>query len=192
MDLTTRSVQRFGRAGLTAAAIFGLLLTGCDDKTSAPTDTPDTNDTPDVTDTTPGDTAPPADTEPEDTAPPLDTTPPVDTSPEDTAGKTTWSQVHSIFVSACAPCHSGFEPTGGAGNHAIASANADTAYQASQLDAGIAKCAGKKVGECALIRIIDGSMPQGKNCGSNPNGAGCVSAANQALIQQWIQDGMLR
>lgn len=168
---------------LVALMVSGVLVLGCDDEKEPAKDTADTTE-----ETTPDTDSP--DTEPEveeDTATP-DTAPEV----EDTAGKTTWDAVHGIFATKCAPCHAGVEPDDGSGGHAIASGDKDVAYAASQLSSKFAQCAGKKVGECALTRILNGSMPQGKNCAGNPAGAGCVTAAEQELIQEWISDGMLR
>ena len=116
-----------------------------------------------------------------------DTTP--DTAVDtDTSVGVTWADVHPVFASSCAPCHQGATPSGG---HAIASANIDTAYAASQLDAKIAKCAGKKVGECALIRIRDGSMPATGEC-REPVQPKCPDLEEQDLIEAWIDGGMLR
>ena len=171
------------RWSMLSAVAAGLLLMACDDEKTQVQDTaaPDVADTtdpvPDVVPDTIEETTP--DTVEADVAP-------------DTAGKTTWDQVYTTFATKCTPCHAGISPDDGAGNHAIASGDKQIAYDASQLSAGLAKCAGKKVGECAHIRILDGSMPPRANCGSNPQGAACVTAAQQALIQQWIQDGMLR
>lgn len=167
---------------LMAVVVAGVFVVGCDDEKAA-------TDTADTTEDTAPDTALP-DTEPEveeDTAQP-DTEPEV----EDTAGKTTWDAVHGIFATKCAPCHAGIEPDDGAGSHAIASGDKDIAYAASQLNARIQQCAGKKVGECAYTRIMNGSMPQGKNCAGNPGAAGCLTEAEKELILEWISDGMLR
>jgi hypothetical protein len=103
----------------------------------------------------------------------------------------TWDQVRPIFATSCSPCHSGNTATSGTGGHSIASSNADVAYAASQLDANIAKCAGLKVGQCALVRIRDGSMPATGDC-REPIQAKCPELDEQALIEQWIEDGMQR
>lgn len=156
---------------------------GCDDEKAPANDTADTTE-----ETTPDTTEP--DTEPEveeDTTLP-DSTPEV----EDTAGKTTWDAVHGIFARKCTPCHAGIEPDDGSGGHAIGSGDKNIAYAASQLDAKVAQCVGKKVGECALTRILNGSMPQGKNCAGNPGAAGCLTEAEKELILEWLSDGMLR
>lgn len=115
-----------------------------------------------------------------------------DTTAPDTSVGVTWTDVYDIFAQNCSPCHTNASPTGGAGGHSIASTDADTAYAASQLDADIAKCAGKKIGECALIRIRDGSMPASGDCSREPPGPKCPDVADQALIEAWIDGGMLR
>jgi len=115
-----------------------------------------------------------------------------DTTAPDTSVGVTWTDVYDIFAHNCSPCHTNASPTGGAGGHSIASTDADTAYAASQLDADIAKCAGKKIGECALIRIRDGSMPASGDCSREPPGPKCPDVADQALIEAWIDGGMLR
>jgi len=166
--------------------------------TAVPTDTADAaQDSQPVDtapDTTPADTAPDTaiDTTPADTAPDTagDTTA-VDTTPAEVdPGLVTWDDVYPIFSTSCTPCHAGASPTAGSGGHAIASPNKAVAYDASQLSADLAKCAGKTIGECALIRIQDGSMPATGDC-QDPVKAKCPDVDEQALIQQWITDGML-
>ena len=82
----------------------------------------------------------------------------------------------------CSTCHTG-ENSGGwnTGDHATTQAAAD----ASQ-------CSGKTVYECMIIRILDGSMPNGKGC-SAPALPGddvqCLSAADIAIIQSWVDGG---
>jgi len=171
------------RWSILSVVAVGLLLAACDEEKTQADDTA----APDVADTT----QPLPDVVPDTIE---ETTPDTVEAdiPPDTAGKTTWDEVHTTFATKCAPCHAGISANDGAGGHAIASGDKQIAYDASQLSAGIAKCSGKKVGECAHIRILDGSMPQGANCGTTPQGAACVTPAQQALIQQWIQDGMLR
>jgi len=102
----------------------------------------------------------------------------------------TWNEVYPIFSSSCAPCHvgTGTDPKSGSGGHSLASADKATAYQASQQPSYY--CFGMKVGQCALVRIKDGSMPQSGDCSSNPKGPKCPSLADQALIQQWIDTGL--
>lgn len=180
--MTTRFIWAIGVA-------FTTLAVACDgDEKPAADTTADVADTAEP-DTTEPDTTVPDTTEADTTVP--DTTE-ADTSAPDTADKTTWSAVYPIFKGKCAPCHAGIEPDDGAGGHAIASGDESIAYQASQLAADVPQCTGKKIGECAIIRILNGSMPQGKNCGTNPTGAGCLTEAEKQLIQDWIQDGMLR
>lgn len=157
--------------------------------TTEPVDTaPDTvADTTEPIDTAPDvvpDTTVPVDTAPEtvaDTAPPLDT---AEVGPE----LVTWDDVYPIFASSCTPCHAGNSPTAGSGGHAIASPDKAVAYDASQLAAD--HCPGKKIGECALERIKDGSMPASGEC-QDPVKPKCPDQDEQTLIQQWIAGGML-
>ncbi len=103
---------------------------------------------------------------------------------------TTFADVHPIYRQHCTPCHS----TGGSGGHNIASSNITTAYNASQL--GSYTVSGETKGFATLVRIHDGSMPQGAGCTGNPvtdaANAACLDAAEQALIQAWIDDGQLQ
>lgn len=183
-----RSLGTIGRALATACALLAAPITACGDdgdKTDT-TNTTDTSVTPDTNDTsvTP-------DTTETDTAVPADTTPDV---PDEITGPVTWDQVYDIFHRDCVPCHATTTATSGSGGHSIGSAEPDVAYDASQLpvsENAPAACAGKKKGECALIRIKDGSMPASGDCADDPPGAKCPTAEEQALIQQWIDDGML-
>lgn len=115
-----------------------------------------------------------------------------ETSPEVVVEKVTWDDVYAIFAADCTPCHNSQTPGGGpSGGHSIGSTNKAIAYAASQKNANIAKCSGKTVGECALIRIKDGSMPASGDCSRDPKGPKCPDSDEQALIQQWIDDGQL-
>ncbi len=105
-------------------------------------------------------------------------------------GTGAYSAVHAIFTAKCTPCHAGSAPEAGSGGAALGASDSAVSFDATQLDAGFAACAGKSKGECALIRIKDGSMPKGGGCDTDPNGADCVTAAEQAIIQQWIDGGM--
>ncbi len=90
--------------------------------------------------------------------------------------------VQPIFQAKCSPCHAG--GASGESNHA-------TSYADTQLDSYY--CAGKKKGECTIVRIKDGSMPMGAGCTGDPTldvgNAACVTAAEQATIQAWIAAG---
>lgn len=159
--------------------------------TSVDTAAPDTTADTVVPDTT-ADTAVPdttADTSPETieetTAETIE-----EVAEEVTPDKVTWDDVYPIFRGSCVPCHASGTATAGSGGHSIASADKAVAYQASQLRADIAKCDGKTIGECALIRIRDGSMPATGDC-QDPKTDDCPDAAEQTLIQRWIDDGML-
>jgi hypothetical protein len=56
--------------------------------------------------------------------------------------------------------------------------------------------ASETVGACTLVRIQDGSMPIEAGCTGNPTtdagNAACLTAAEQATLQQWIADGQVQ
>ena len=68
-------------------------------------------------------------------------------------------------------------------------------YSTMLKNAGNSKCKGKNHGECMLIRIKNGSMPEKKGCSGDPakdaGKSACLNAAEQATVQQWLDDGML-
>jgi hypothetical protein len=94
------------------------------------------------------------------------------------------TSVKPIFAAKCATCHT----TGYSGGHNIGTSYADTQLASYY-------CPGKTKGECALVRIQNGSMPQGAGCSGNPatdsGHAACLTAAEQAMIQSWITGGQL-
>jgi hypothetical protein len=79
------------------------------------------------------------------------------------------NDVQPIFFAKCGPCHTG----GGSGQH-----NMGISYTDTQLASY--NCPGLTKGECALIRIQNGSMP----------GSPAVTIAEQDIIQAWISQGM--
>jgi hypothetical protein len=104
---------------------------------------------------------------------------------EGCAGTVTYAgQVKPILQAHCAPCHTSF----GSGGANLASVYADTQLASYY-------CPGKTKGACALVRIQDGSMPQGAGCTGKPaldaGNAACLTAAEQATIQAWITGGQL-
>ena len=69
-----------------------------------------------------------------------------------------------------------------------------TSYADGQLDSYF--CAGLTKAECTLVRINDGSMPDGAGCGGPvaddaANAASCVTVSEVAILQAWIDGGML-
>ena len=180
------------RLTFTAAvcAVIGLGLGACgDDDECSDSSKCVAADTQDTSETTP-------DTVAETTAETVEEVTPAETveetSPEVVVAKVTWDDVYDIFASSCTPCHNSATAGGGpSGGHSIASTDKAVAYAASQRNANIGKCSGKTIGECALIRIKDGSMPASGDCSRTPKGPKCPDAAEQALIQQWFDDGML-
>lgn len=99
---------------------------------------------------------------------------------------TSFSDVHPIFQNKCASCHT----SGGSGGHNIGHSDAATAYQQSQQTAY--SVSGTK-GAAALFRIQNGTMPQGRGCSGDPaqdaSNAACLTAAEQSLIQTWLDEG---
>ncbi len=171
---------------VTVCAALGLGIGACGDDGETDTDVPDLQETQDTS----GETA--AETVAETTAETTPTETVEETAQEVVATKVVWDDVYPIFAASCSPCHNSQSPGGGpSGGHSIGSSNKAIAYAASQKNANLTKCAGKVVGQCALIRIQDGSMPASGECRSDPHGAKCPDSAEQALIQQWIDDGML-
>ncbi|APR77107.1 Hypothetical protein A7982_02454 [Minicystis rosea] len=94
------------------------------------------------------------------------------------------ANVQPILAAHCAPCHTQLGSGGG---------NFATSYTDSQKPSTV--CAGKTKGACAIVRIQNGSMPQGAGCTGNPTlDAGkpaCLTAAEQSTIQAWITGGQL-
>jgi hypothetical protein len=95
-----------------------------------------------------------------------------------------------IYAQHCSPCHS-VDDDGGAD---FATSYADTQQLAN---AGIDVCTtSMTVGACTIKRIQAGEMPQGAGCTGNPTtdagNTACLTAAEQATIQAWIDDGQLQ
>jgi hypothetical protein len=100
-------------------------------------------------------------------------------------GTTTYADVKPIFMMKCTPCHS----AGGQGATAHTLADDDsTATKSSYF------CSGKKKGECALVRVKNGSMPAGASCTGNPttdaSNNKCLTQAQQDKLQAWIDGGL--
>ncbi len=90
--------------------------------------------------------------------------------------------VQPIFEAKCAPCHTIF----GSGGH-----NIGTSYTDSLLPSNA--CPGETIGGCALIRVQDGSMPQGAGCTGDPaqdaGNAACLTQEEQDTVQAWLDAG---
>jgi len=100
----------------------------------------------------------------------------------------TFADVHPIFAAKCAPCHT----TGASGGHSIGQSDVLAAYIDSQTSSYTIT---GTVGEAALFRIQNGSMPQGAGCTGDPaidaGNPSCLTQAEQDLIQAWLDDGQL-
>lgn len=84
------------------------------------------------------------------------------------------SHAQSVFQGNCSGCHAN---SPGSGGHNIAMDYSDATSPASH-----ASCSGLTVGECALIRAGNGSMPPGP---------GSISADHLAILQAWVDGGLL-
>lgn len=97
---------------------------------------------------------------------------------------TTYSlDAQPIFQDKCDNCHTG----AGAGGH-----NVGTVYADALLAAGDNACDGLTVGQCTIVLIQAGDMPQGAGCSGDPSqdagNAACLTQAEQSVIQAWIDD----
>jgi hypothetical protein len=113
-------------------------------------------------------------------------------SPTDGGGGVTYTKdVQPILMAKCAPCHT----TQGLGGHNIATTYADALKPVTSLDAmgcwnDAAMTMPKKIGECALISIMNGWMPMSMGCFNTPRPPECVSQAQQDVITAWVAAGM--
>ncbi|MFT5432134.1 MAG: hypothetical protein ACI9OJ_002832, partial [Myxococcota bacterium] len=106
----------------------------------------------------------------------------------------TFDDVSEFFRIGCGACHGGASPTAGSGSQSIGSPDIAVAYAASQLTTNNGAYPGTVVGQAAHARILDGSMPTvgcttGGSEGDFP--PPCITAAEQDVIQDWIDGGML-
>lgn len=99
-------------------------------------------------------------------------------------GATYGANVRPILSAKCAPCHT----TLGSGGSNLAATYADTQLPSYA-------CPGLTKGACALVRVQNGSMPVGKGCSGDPASdvanASCLTALEQAVLQNWIAGGQL-
>jgi len=88
-----------------------------------------------------------------------------------------------IFQNKCANCHTG----AGAGGH-----NVGTVYADALQPADDNACSGLTVGECTIVLIQAGDMPQGAGCSGDPSqdagNAACLTQSEQSVLQAWIDD----
>ena len=102
------------------------------------------------------------------------------------------ANAHAIFAAKCSGCHTG----GSAGGHNIGLADVDAAYTQSQQNADSALCTNLSNGACALVRIQNGNMPQGRDCSGNPvmdaDKPACLTQAEQDTLAAWIAGGQVK
>lgn len=106
--------------------------------------------------------------------------------PGATAPPTTYTtDVQPILNDKCAPCHTGL----GVGGHDVGVSYADALQPATDND-----CTGLVIGECSLVLIQAGDMPQGAGCTGDPaqdvGNASCLTQAQQDIMQAWIDAGL--
>ncbi len=91
------------------------------------------------------------------------------------------TDVQPIFAQKCQPCHTGL----GLGGHDIAVNYAD-----AFLPADSSECDGLNVGQCTIVRILSGDMPNGAGCTGNPvedaDNPECLTQQEQDTVQGWI------
>jgi hypothetical protein len=121
-------------------------------------------------------------------------TTPTDGGTTDTGGAITYTKdIQPILAVRCMPCHT----TQRLGNHNVATTYADTTKEVESFDSfgcweGPNMDVPKKVGECALILIENGRMPQGAGCSSATPimPSLCPTADEKAKLAAWIAAGM--
>jgi hypothetical protein len=90
-----------------------------------------------------------------------------------------------IFFEKCDPCHT----TLGFGGH-----NIGTDYEDAFLPADNNDCTGLNIGQCTIVRIQSGEMPEGAGCTGDPeqdaDNPDCTTQLEQDLIQAWIDAGL--
>ena len=114
------------------------------------------------------------------------------------AAPTYIKDVQPIFAAKCSPCHAGQQ----LGGHDVATTYADALKPIASFDSeGCWNDADsstftmpKKVGECALVLITSGRMPQGAGCANEMPlmPASCLSSDQKAIIAAWVAAGLPR
>jgi hypothetical protein len=103
----------------------------------------------------------------------------------ETGATVTYAMAKAIFGVKCAPCHT-------TGNNVKFAVN----YSDTQktVVTGATECgASTKIGACTIKRIKSGSMPYGKMCkaaGGAPDPNACLTPAEEATIQAWVDGGL--
>ena len=113
------------------------------------------------------------------------------TEPPPPGDPTYEKDVQPLYAKYCTPCHSGSKDNACSGGSCFVdfySALAFPSYTGACATAGAAD-----KGACGIVRIKDGSMPQGKGCSGDPvadaGKPGCMTADEQDLIQAWVDAG---
>jgi hypothetical protein len=104
--------------------------------------------------------------------------------------------VQPIFKAKCSPCHADQQ----LGHHNLATSYVDAFNLIESFDSygcwndtdPSMFTKPKRVGECALVLIMNGRMPSGAGCGSPTpeDPTKCLSADQKALVAAWVAAGM--
>jgi hypothetical protein len=104
--------------------------------------------------------------------------------------------VQPIFKAKCSPCHADQQ----LGHHNLATRYEDAFEPIESFDSygcwndtdPSMLTMPKKVGECALVLIMNGRMPSGFGCGSPTpeDPSKCLSADQKAVVAAWVAAGM--
>lgn len=96
--------------------------------------------------------------------------------------------IQPVFAAKCAPCHVDAGDGMCAAGACLASSY-DAIWQPSR------SCDGEPVGECARVRIDNGSMPRGRGCTGDPvmdaMNTACLTEAEHILLDTWIAGGLM-
>lgn len=95
------------------------------------------------------------------------------------------ANVQPVLMAKCAPCHTGL----GLGGHNLAVAYADSFLTTSNVNCGSAN-----VGQCSIIRVQSGQMPNGAGCTGNPildaGNVSCLTYPEQLALFSWVNGGL--
>lgn len=92
---------------------------------------------------------------------------------------TYWDDIAPIFMTRCGSCHAGSEPSECSGSACFASH-----YEVNQWMSEVCTNPQLPIGACNLVRVLDGTMPN--------NLGGMIPVSEVALIESWIDSGMLQ
>lgn len=101
-------------------------------------------------------------------------------------GGALFASAHAVFAAKCGECHT----IGRSGGHGIGQMDQNAAFMDSQMMSNIVMPG--TIGNAALVRIMNGSMPLGGNCMANPTGPACLTPEQIAVVRSWVEGGQRR